>query len=172
MVLRKAATAIGCRRLGTMHLPGLSEASGRASGLWLQLLNGAASSRRPRSKHLTPRAGLRIGPWALRRSEMRQKKGGRLWADIAGQRFGKLTALVPVERNGRGIDWLCRCRCHCLTVARRADLKGGRARSCGCADVAHATGLLRKAIARREAGRQRAEALGYGLPTRRQGGDH
>lgn len=57
--------------------------------------------------------------------------------DIAGQRFGSLTALRETEpaisRSGVSIPrWLCRCDCGREVVVRRNNLTGRVTRSCGC----------------------------------------
>jgi hypothetical protein len=55
--------------------------------------------------------------------------------DIAGQRFGRLTAL---ERVGKSITkqttyrWRCRCDCGKTIVATLNSLTSGRTQSCGC----------------------------------------
>jgi hypothetical protein len=54
--------------------------------------------------------------------------------DIAGQKFGRLTAIAPTERRAPGwnVIWKFTCECgneHETTVAR---VKGSNTRSCGC----------------------------------------
>ena len=49
-------------------------------------------------------------------------------SDIAGQRFGRLTALAYAGRR----LWVCRCDCGATTKVLGASLRGGRTRSCGC----------------------------------------
>lgn len=54
--------------------------------------------------------------------------------DIAGQRFGRLTA-VEGKRNpvlGRKYLWLCLCDCGRLVEVVGNELRRGRTRSCGC----------------------------------------
>lgn len=51
--------------------------------------------------------------------------------DLAGQRFGRLTALLRVSTAGRSI-WLCECDCGESCEIRANDLRMGRTRSCGC----------------------------------------
>lgn len=53
--------------------------------------------------------------------------------NIAGQRFGRLTARnrSAWDRYGRAI-WLCDCDCGGLKEARIDNLTGGFTRSCGC----------------------------------------
>jgi hypothetical protein len=56
--------------------------------------------------------------------------------DLAGQRFGRLTALEPTRRpradGYHAVYWLCRCDCGAdVTVAAR-HLGNGHTRSCGC----------------------------------------
>lgn len=54
--------------------------------------------------------------------------------DIAGRRFGKLTAMRPTgERSGRGnIVWRCRCDCGKEVCADLKQLVSGNKKSCGC----------------------------------------
>lgn len=55
---------------------------------------------------------------------------GRL--DLAGQRFGRLTALAPAKNVGGRTAWLCRCDCGRERVVRTAQLRSGHTASCGC----------------------------------------
>ena len=54
--------------------------------------------------------------------------------DITGQRFGRLIALQPVDKDVRGkIRWLCQCDCNRRTcIVSRASLRSNGTRSCGC----------------------------------------
>lgn len=55
--------------------------------------------------------------------------------DIAGRRFGKLTALEPTDKRvpGQGgAIWLCRCDCGAICEASENKLAHGQVRSCGC----------------------------------------
>ena len=52
--------------------------------------------------------------------------------DLAGQKFGKLTVLAPVENVGTHTAWLCRCECGQETVVATRRLRDGRTKSCGC----------------------------------------
>ena len=53
--------------------------------------------------------------------------------DIGGQRFGKLTALYPVEGGGYGETlWHCRCDCGGEIDAPIRSLASGSRKSCGC----------------------------------------
>lgn len=51
--------------------------------------------------------------------------------DIAGQRFGRLTA-IDVAHKGKIRVWRCRCDCGNIVAHRVADLRNGHIRSCGC----------------------------------------
>lgn len=48
--------------------------------------------------------------------------------DIAGQRFGRLTAIKPVGKK----RWLCRCDCGNFMTAIGSRLRAERVVSCGC----------------------------------------
>ena len=53
--------------------------------------------------------------------------------NIAGQKFGKLTALAPTEeRYHRHVVWECQCECGNTTFATVNDLRNNRKKSCGC----------------------------------------
>lgn len=53
--------------------------------------------------------------------------------DIAGKKFGKLTAIRLTGERSRGeLTWLCICDCGKEKIARRDALKGGYTTSCGC----------------------------------------
>ena len=56
--------------------------------------------------------------------------------DLAGQRFGKLTAVSRAENTTQGrAQWLCRCDCGGEKVAQAAYLNKGTTRSCGCLGI-------------------------------------
>ncbi len=54
--------------------------------------------------------------------------------DIAGRRFGRLTAICIVGRSdrNRGVLWQCQCDCGAFRAARGGDLRSGHILSCGC----------------------------------------
>ncbi len=53
--------------------------------------------------------------------------------DLAGRRFGRLTAIRPVESGGRnGVRWLCRCDCGNEVELASEYLLRGKSKSCGC----------------------------------------
>lgn len=52
---------------------------------------------------------------------------------LAGQRFGRLTALSYAGQSAGGAQqWVCACQCGGQTTARAIDLRKGLKRSCGC----------------------------------------
>lgn len=54
-------------------------------------------------------------------------------SNLAGKRFGNLTALEPTQkRHNRYIVWSCKCDCGSITEASSSDLKRGVVTSCGC----------------------------------------
>jgi len=56
--------------------------------------------------------------------------------DLAGQRFNRLTALIPVKiAASREMYWVCKCDCGGDALATTANLRRGRVRSCGCLNV-------------------------------------
>ena len=60
--------------------------------------------------------------------------------DIAGQRFGRLTAVEPVEkRSGGSVVWKCRCDCGNENEYPVKTLLEGKAVSCGCSKAENDT---------------------------------
>jgi len=55
--------------------------------------------------------------------------------DLAGQKFGRLTALREVERAGAARRWECKCNCGTIGVFRQGNLRNGHSKSCGCLQV-------------------------------------
>jgi hypothetical protein len=53
--------------------------------------------------------------------------------DLAGQSFGRLTAIsrAPNNRRGRAM-WFCSCSCGNTTAVNASDLRYGNTKSCGC----------------------------------------
>lgn len=57
--------------------------------------------------------------------------------DIAGQVFGRLTAISVAHRDSRGeLIWACRCACGRERVAKSSYLRDGRTWHCGCVPLA------------------------------------
>jgi len=52
--------------------------------------------------------------------------------DIAGQKFGRLTAIRDVGKCIHGRVWLCWCDCGGESNVPASRLRGGHTRSCGC----------------------------------------
>lgn len=53
--------------------------------------------------------------------------------NFTGQRFGKLTALRAVRKDGSGCNiWECRCECGRYVERVSYELRHGRATDCGC----------------------------------------
>ena len=54
--------------------------------------------------------------------------------DLSGQRFGRLVAMhaMPPKKKGGSTRWLCRCDCGNESTPGTAQLRRGRAKSCGC----------------------------------------
>lgn len=52
--------------------------------------------------------------------------------DLAGLKFGKLTAETIVKSHGGHLYWLCGCDCGGSKVVRGSHLLSGNVRSCGC----------------------------------------
>lgn len=54
------------------------------------------------------------------------------FANVAGIRFGRLTAKVPIRNPNGRYSWRCDCGCGDTVVVRVADLLSKHTRSCGC----------------------------------------
>ena len=56
----------------------------------------------------------------------------RTYDNLAGQRFGFLTAVqyYPREIAGTNAHWICRCDCGNYLVVRADNLKSGHSRKC------------------------------------------
>ena len=57
--------------------------------------------------------------------------------DLTGQKFGKLTALEVVGRDGPFAAWHCACECGTECVVRSRHLVSGHTKSCGCLHKPH-----------------------------------
>lgn len=75
--------------------------------------------------------------------------------DLAGERFGRLTAIDFVERRGNQAAWRCVCDCGNERVVLSGNLRAGHTRSCGCIRGVKATG-----------GRNKGHAGKYAEPPR------
>lgn len=60
-----------------------------------------------------------------------KKKSGPQPKDMTGQRFGRLVALAYAGSE----KWSCRCDCGAEHVTAGADLRRGKAQSCGCLQI-------------------------------------
>lgn len=54
------------------------------------------------------------------------------FADLTGQRFGRLAALNREANKSGRVMWLCRCDCGVTVVIRAFSLTTRKSRSCGC----------------------------------------
>jgi hypothetical protein len=82
-----------------------------------------------------------------RRQSPRKKLGPRPAADIADQRFGRLTAIRQAPSKHRHLRWECACVCGKRTVVYQSQLFSGQTKSCGCAQPAS----FRERLARQSA---------------------
>lgn len=63
----------------------------------------------------------------------RRAKAREKLMDLTGQRFGRLTALGPVQEADRTVSyWRCRCDCGKEVICHKENLRAGITRSCGC----------------------------------------
>lgn len=67
--------------------------------------------------------------------ENKESKGySRRRVDLTGQRFGRLTALRPVENVDGRTAWLCRCDCGRELTVKTGHLRSGHVKTCGSPD--------------------------------------
>lgn len=52
--------------------------------------------------------------------------------NLTGQIYGRLTVLYRAANQGREVCWRCLCSCGKRVTVRRANLREGVSRSCGC----------------------------------------
>lgn len=81
-----------------------------------------------------------------------KKKRGAPPEDIAGQRFGMLTAIRQTASVKQKTMWLCRCDCGNEKIVQKQALKMGRIQNCGCVPAAPA-GIRYKDLTGRTFGR-------------------
>lgn len=87
--------------------------------------NGCIPSKETREKMSNSRKGRVFSQQSKDKiSEGRRK-------NIAGLKFGKLTALYPIRENGK-LFWLCKCDCGTDKKVRSDHLMQGKTKSCGC----------------------------------------
>jgi len=55
--------------------------------------------------------------------------------DISGQKFSRLTVLKLDRREQSVTFWLCRCDCGKEKIVRKASLRAGHTKSCGCLKI-------------------------------------
>lgn len=66
--------------------------------------------------------------------------------NLAGQKFGRLTAIEDIGKTKRGRVWRCLCECGQQTNSVSTYLKNGHKKSCGClhADSARISGFKQR----------------------------
>jgi hypothetical protein len=57
--------------------------------------------------------------------------------DIAGMKFGRLTAIRQAGKIGQTSAWLCACECGNEKTIRLSTLRSGQTKSCGCIVKTH-----------------------------------
>ena len=81
----------------------------------------------------------------LQKGEIKDCGHHREYNDIAGQKFGKLTALYPVEKTklskATSKLWHCKCDCGKECNVHYPDLKSGKTQSCGCLQISKVKSL-------------------------------
>ena len=58
----------------------------------------------------------------------------KYFIDLQDMKFGRLTALFPVEEKAKNgeTQWMCQCECGGTKVVKGSHLRGGNTQSCGC----------------------------------------
>ena len=60
-------------------------------------------------------------------------RGGKLFIDETGNKYGKLTVISRVANNSQGrAQWKCKCECGSYTIVEGGNLRSGASKSCGC----------------------------------------
>ena len=59
--------------------------------------------------------------------------------DLAGNTFGRLTAVKRSKNAGKRVTWLCACSCGKQAVVYASKLRNGHTQSCGCFQVERAS---------------------------------
>ena len=64
--------------------------------------------------------------------------------ELAGKRFGRLTAVEPSHFDARQkkLSWVCQCECGTIALVQTNSLTSGNTKSCGCLDRELATARL------------------------------
>lgn len=72
-------------------------------------------------------------------TEVRQEWGASTAKDLANKKFGKLTAICPIDKRGSHgeIFWHCRCECGNEKDIVGTYLTNGNTQSCGCMVQSH-----------------------------------
>lgn len=81
----------------------------------------------------------------LQKGEIKDCGHHKEYNDIAGYKFGKLTALYPVERakhtKATSKLWHCKCDCGNECNVNYSGLKSGKTKSCGCLQISKVKSL-------------------------------
>lgn len=56
----------------------------------------------------------------------------KVFADLTGRQFGRLTVMSQAPRQGRRIMWQCQCSCGRVAIVAGHHLKSGAIQSCNC----------------------------------------
>ena len=79
--------------------------------------------------------------------------GSHIYIDISGQRFGNLTAISFVKKEGRkDFYWVCKCDCGKESVVIGTALRKGLTKSCGCKKGRHSHGMSKAWLYKRWTG--------------------
>lgn len=141
---RRAWLAARARCTNPQH-PGYPQYGGRGITMCTEWLSDFAAffsyiGPRPSNAYSLDRFPDPCGPyapgnvrWATRSQQMLNQRPRIRWAQVQGQRFGRLIAVTPAPgRNNRTVSWVCQCDCGTSRTVRIAHLRAGSVRSCGC----------------------------------------
>lgn len=119
----------------------LIDITGQRFGRWIVLYRGPNAPRsRTRwvcrcdcgQERMVDATHLRSGRSVSCGCLTREATSAALRLDLAGQRFGRLTAIEHGPNDGVRVQWVCRCGCGQEVLVSTNSLRTGNTRSCGC----------------------------------------
>lgn len=81
---------------------------------------------------IVPTTSLTMGKTRSCGCLQRERAGGVQYADITGERFGRLLVIKIDHIKNNRYFWLCQCDCGNTIVTRTTCLRRGTTQSCGC----------------------------------------
>ena len=123
---RKATKDIRGKKFGKLTVVGKSEKRSNGHVMW-ECLCECGDSTYVRKGNLLNRSTISCG--CLKKNLYENPS----FRNLAGQCFGRLTALEPTsKRQGGSVVWKCQCACGNVAYVSASSLKSGNTKSCGC----------------------------------------